>query len=243
MSINAHPRFNRALSVALQKEEDSWNGNYCSETVGEIVAAFPGAGNLMKKHKTISLRRQPPCRSLAARESMKKFLEELNRLHQQAWKNNNRTWTGETRLGDLIDHIVQNTTPTCSKNFPLSQFVTKIFRVHGAHPELARLHRLFHQLKTDLSSDWSRKRKRCSPHQGSGRAEPGPSKSERNPRQLKTTSAAGELLREMRNHGRHRLPEGACRTYTLTFRKLELEADIPAHHRKTTCCSRVSRQA
>jgi regulator of cell morphogenesis and NO signaling len=44
-------------------------------------------------------------------------------------------------------------------------------------------------------------------------------------------SAVGTLLKEMRAVTQdYRLPEGACRTYTLTFQKLEeLESDLFEH--------------
>jgi regulator of cell morphogenesis and NO signaling len=43
--------------------------------------------------------------------------------------------------------------------------------------------------------------------------------------------AVGDLLKEMRQiTDNYRLPEGACRTYTLTFQKLEeMEADLFQH--------------
>lgn len=118
-----------------------------SETVGDIVAAFPGASNLMKEYKIDFCCGGNRPLSEALRQKgidEKTFLEKLNQLHQQALQKQqqNVDWR-KAPLGDLIDHIVQNHHAYLLKELPLlSEFVTKIFRVHGAaHPELAQLHR------------------------------------------------------------------------------------------------------
>jgi len=81
------------------------------------------------------------------------FLERLNEMYQKAQENRTRAtdWR-KAALGDLIDHIVQTHHAYLMKELPLlSEFVTKILRVHGLeHPELAELHKLFHQMKMEL---------------------------------------------------------------------------------------------
>ena len=108
-----------------------------SETVGEIVTAFPGASNLMKEYKIDFCCGGNRPLSEALRQKgidEKTFLEKLNQLHQQALQKQqqNVDWR-KAPLGDLIDHIVQNHHAYLLKELPLlSEFVTKIFRVHGA---------------------------------------------------------------------------------------------------------------
>ncbi|MFS8513495.1 MAG: iron-sulfur cluster repair di-iron protein [Planifilum fulgidum] len=228
-----------------------------SETVGEVVAAFPGASNLMKKYKIDFCCGGSRPLSEALRQKgidEKKFLEELNRLHQQALEKQqqNVDWRNAP-LCDLIDHIVQKHHAYLLEELPLlSQFVTKIFRVHGAaHPELAQLHRLFHQMKTDLEQHLVEEEEKVFPlikeAERAGTREAFQKASETLAKLEDDHSAAGELLREMREiTDDYRLPEGACRTYTLTFRKLEeLEADMfqHIHLENNVLFPRVSRQA
>src|SRR5690606_17329065 len=217
-----------------------------SETVGEIVAAFPGAGNLMKKHKIAFC-----CGGYRplSEDLRHKGIDEKKILEKQQ---QNVDWRNAP-LCDLIDHIVQKHHAYLLEELPLlSQFVTKIFRVHGgAHPELARLHRLFHQLKTDLEQHLVEEEETVFPlikeAERAGTREAFQKASETLAKLEDDHSAAGELLREMREiTDDYRLPEGACRTYTLTFRKLEeLEADMfqHIHLENNVLFPRVSRQA
>ena len=228
-----------------------------SETVGEVVAAFPGASNLMKKYKIDFCCGGSRPLSEALRQKgidEKNFLEELNRRHQQALEKQqqNVDWRNAP-LCDLIDHIVQNHHAYLLEELPLlSQFVTKIFRVHGAaHPELAQLHRLFHQMKTDLEQHLVEEEEKVFPlikeAERAGTPEAFQKANETITKMEEDHSAVGELLKEMRNiTDDYRLPEGACRTYTLTFQKLEeLESDMfqHIHLENNVLFPRVSRQA
>lgn len=228
-----------------------------SETVGEIVTAFPGASNLMKEYKIDFCCGGSRPLSEALRQKgidEKTFLEELNRLHQQALQKQqqNVDWRNAP-LADLIDHIVQNHHAYLLKELPLlSEFVTKIFRVHGAaHPELAQLHRLFHQMKTDLEQHLVEEEEKVFPlikeAEQSGTREAFRKAVETIAKMEDDHSAVGELLKEMREiTDDYRLPEGACRTYTLTFQKLEeLESDMfqHIHLENNVLFPRVNRQA
>jgi regulator of cell morphogenesis and NO signaling len=228
-----------------------------SETVGEIVAAFPGASNLMKTYKIDFCCGGGRPLSEALRQKgidEKNFLEELNRLHQQTLEKQqqNVDWRNAP-LCDLIDHIVQNHHAYLLKELPLlSEFVTKIFRVHGgAHPELAQLHRLFHQMKTDLEQHLVEEEGTVFPlikeAERAGTREAFQKANETIAKMEDDHSAVGELLKEMRNiTDDYRLPEGACRTYTLTFQKLEeLESDMfqHIHLENNVLFPRVSEQA
>ncbi len=212
-----------------------------SETVGEIVSAFPGASNLMKEYGIDFCcgDGRPLSEALQQKQiDEENFLEQLNRLYQEArQKPSPDTDFRQMPLGDLIDHIVQNHHAYLLKELPLlSEFVTKIFRVHGAaHPELAQLHRLFHQMKTDLEQHLVEEEERVFPlikdAERAGTREAFRKAHETVAKMEDDHSAVGELLKEMRAiTDDYRLPEGACRTYTLTFQKLEeLESDMFQH--------------
>src|SRR5690606_18466721 len=133
-------------------------------------------------------------------------LEELNRRHQQALEKQqqNVDWRNAP-LCDLIDHIVQNHHAYLLEELPLlSQFVTKIFRVHGAaHPELAQLHRLYHQMKTDLEQHLVEEEEKVVPlikeAERAGTPEAFQKANETITKMEEDHSAVGELLKEMRN--------------------------------------------
>jgi len=212
-----------------------------TETIGEIVAGFPGAGNLFKEygidfccggHRILSdvLRQQ--------QIEEGPFLERLNRMFQQAGQKGGEDvdWR-EAPLSDLIDHIVQTHHAYLVKELPpLGEMVTEIFRVHGsAHRELSRLHRLFHHMKMELEQHMISEEEIAfslikKAEQTGDKASL--SKAAASMEELEAEhGAVGQLLKEMRNiTGNCRLPEDACRTYTLTYRKLEeLESDLFRH--------------
>lgn len=212
-----------------------------SETIGEIVAGFPGASNLFKEYKIDFCCGGNRTLSAALEQQQidkRVFLERLNHMVQQAQENRFRdTDWREATSSDLIDHIVQTHHAYLHKELPLlSEFVTKILRVHGQmHPELAQLHRLFHQMKMELEQHLIAEEEIVFPlirkaEQTGARADV--SKAANIIGEMEDDhSAAGNLLKEMRKVTQdYRLPEGACRTYTLTFQKLEeMESDLFEH--------------
>ena len=228
-----------------------------SETVGEIVAAFPGASNLMKEYGIDFCCGGNRTLSEALKQQQideKHFLEQLNQLYQQArQKQSQDVDYRQMPLGDLIDHIVQTHHAYLLKELPLlSEFVTKIFRVHGAaHPELAQLHKLFHQMKMDLEQHLVEEEEKVFPlikeAEQSGTRDAFRKAQETIAKMEEDHSAVGDLLKEMRAiTNDYRLPEDACRTYTLTFQKLEeLESDMfqHIHLENNVLFPRVDRQA
>lgn len=211
-----------------------------SNTVGEIVAAFPGASNLFKKHQIDFCCGGNRALSTVLRQQNieeESFLATLNESYQNANRQDEGTDWREVAYPELIDHIVNKHHGYLGIELPLlSDFVTKILRVHGpAHPELSTLHRLFHQFKMELDrhmideetivfpkiKEYAQTRSKEALNQAVDAIE-----------QLEAEhTAAGELLRQMREvTNNYTLPDGACRTYTLTFQKLEeLEADMFQH--------------
>lgn len=218
--------------------ERTFNG---SETVGAIAADFPGAVHLFKAyridfccggHRVLAevleeqgIEREP-------------FLDQLNRLALQSRDSqvSKRDWR-EAGADELIAHIVGTHHTYLSKELPLlDEFITRIVRVHGRlHPELARLHSLFRQLKTELEQHLIAEEKTVFPlilkaETTGARADAEKAASAIDGMES-DHSAAGDLLKEMREVTQnYLLPEDACRTYTVTFRKLEeLESDLFEH--------------
>lgn len=212
-----------------------------SEIVGDIAAGFPGAVNLFKEYRIDFC-----CggnRTLSAALEQKQidagvFLERLNELFRQAREKQIREtdWREKTS-GELIDHIVQTHHDYLRRELPLlSEFVAKISRVHGgAHPELTELHDRFHQMKQELEEHLAAEEEVIFPvirqAEQTG-AEADFSKAANTIEEMEDDhSTVGHLLHKIREITQdYRLPEDACRSYVVTYSKLEaLEADMFEH--------------
>lgn len=211
------------------------------DKIGEVVARFPGASNIFKEYKIDFC-----CggnRSLALVVEQQKLNEEevlskLNEAYEAAQKlrQDQRNWQ-EASSSEIIEFVVNTHHAYLVKELPLlSEFVTKIMRVHGPnHPELGQLHRLFHSLKLELEQHLVKEEEILFPLVREYEANP--TEENRATAFAKLNELeneheqAGDLLKEMRAiTNDYTLPEGACRTYTLTFHKLaELESDMFEH--------------
>jgi len=212
-----------------------------TETLGEIVAAFPGASNLFKaKRIDFCCGGDRQLDAVLQEKGMDSasFLGELNALVEQAGQRSaaDIDWR-EAPLGELVDHIVRKHHAYLEQELPvLGGFVTKILRVHGfSHPELVELHKLFHQAKVELEQHMIDEETNVFPliKQAEQMSDPAARKQAlgligelEHEHEL-----VGGLLQQMREiTSDYVLPEGACTTYALTFRKLEeLESDTFEH--------------
>lgn len=213
-----------------------------SEKIGDIVTSFPGASHLFKKERIDFC-----CggdRTLHAVIQQMDMNEEeiLNKLNhsyleaQQRGIDQSVNWS-EMNNTDLVDYIVFTHHGYLRKELPLlSEYVTKILRVHGANQSnLLKLHELFHQLKEELEQHLVDEEAFIFPFIKQFDNEPSAELSseiaERIQKLEADHDAAGNLLKTMRAVTYdYQLPEGACRTYTLTYQMLEgLESDMFQH--------------
>lgn len=212
-----------------------------SETIGDIISSFPGASNLFKENRIDFCCGGNRALSAALREQQideGQFLEQLNQLFHKAKQKpeKDKDWR-EVPSSDLIDHIVQTHHAYLLKELPLlSEFVTKILRLHGSkHRELAQLHHLFHLMKMELEQHLITEEETVFPlikeAEQTGNQITRSKAAEAIAKLEAEHSTVGNLLKEMRQiTDNYRLPEGACRTYTLSFQKLEeLESDMFQH--------------
>lgn len=210
-------------------------------TIGEIVTQYPATSNLFKQHRIDFCCGGNRALSEVLTEKgmdIEAFMRELEQeIHQAEERNaSDQDWS-TAELSRLIDHIVGRHHAYLNQELPLlSQFTTKIFRVHGEHhPELGELHKLFHQLKAELEQHLIKEEEILFPLIKEAERTGDPSQYARAKaaiQQLEAEhSAAGDLLKQMRElTGEYALPEDACRTYTLTFHKLaEMESDLFQH--------------
>lgn len=212
-----------------------------NEKVGELVAAFPGASNLLKSYKIDFC-----CggdRVLSAALEQKsidagQFLQALNQLYNESLKRAQRdTDWRHAAYSELIDHVIVTHHAYLNEELPLlGQFVTKILRVHGAeHPELSSLHTLFNKLRSELEQHLIAEEEVVFPlikqYEQSGAQELLQQVRSAIDELEDEHEKAGQLLKEIRAvTNDFTLPAEACRTYTLTFQKLEeLESDIFQH--------------
>ncbi len=212
-----------------------------SEKIGEIVAEFPGASNLFKANSVdFCCGGNRILSTVLAEKKMnaEQFLDELNESYREAIQRADqpKDWR-EAPYAELIEHIMDHHHGYLYKELPiLSEFVTKIFRVHGAnHPELGQLHKRFHELKMELEQHLVEEEQVVFPLI-KDYAETGSAESlDRASKAIKQLEAehdhAGDLLKEMNEiTNQYRLPAGACTTYRVTFQKLQqLEADMFQH--------------
>lgn len=213
-----------------------------AEKIGAIVADFPGAGNLFKEVQIDFCCGGDRSLLEAIREQKLDEHEILRRLNESYAETQTRSADGgtdwrEAPIADLIDHIVNRHHTFLRQELPLlSEFVSKILRVHGGgHPELSQLYKAFHQMKIELDQHLITEEEVLFPLLRQYADEPTAEKREQTIKglhELETDhSVVGDFLKEMRaiTDG-YALPPEACRTYTLAFQKLaELESDLFEH--------------
>lgn len=212
-----------------------------SHHVGEIVAEYPGAAKLFKRHGIDFCcgGGKPVSQALAASGiDSAAFLQELNESYQ-AYVNRGKgekDWRA-VPLSSLVEHIVRAHHGFLRQGLPmLSNFVTKVARVHGGrHPELIALYQTFHRLRNELEGHMASEEQDLFPlilayEKTGARADLD--------RALQTLEAleaeheaAGNLLTAIRRTTNgFELPADACRTYTATYHELaELESDMFTH--------------
>jgi regulator of cell morphogenesis and NO signaling len=132
------------------------NGFTSEHKIGDIVAFFPGASNVFKAYGIdFCCGGGRPLADALEKQKLEsnEVLLKLNAAYQAATESGQKDidWTAAT-YSQLIDRVVNKHHAYLVQELPvLSDFVTKILRVHGpSHPELVRVHSLFHQFKMEL---------------------------------------------------------------------------------------------
>ncbi|MBB5174494.1 iron-sulfur cluster repair di-iron protein [Texcoconibacillus texcoconensis] len=165
-----------------------------------------------------------------------KQLEEVKK-EEDARKNEGETDWMNASYTKIIDHVTRHHHGFLLKELPdLSFYVTKIFRVHGEdHANLATVHRVFHELKTDLEQHLMKEEQQIFPAMKAYESEGG------HDRWKAATDAineledehetAGDLLKQLREATNdYAVPEGSCTTFQMTYKRLEeLESDMFKH--------------
>jgi len=211
------------------------------ETVADIVSIFPSASNLLLQYQIdFCCGGNQPLQAALEEQKVnpEAFLKELNDAYakEQTKHKSHLDWR-QASSSVVIKHIIQTHHAYLKQELPvLSALVTKVMDRHGQkHPELVQLHRWFHQLKEELEEHVIKEEQVVFPLIQEYEQTASTSVSEKLEQeiiQLETEhQQTGDLLKQMRQVTQgYRLPERACRTYTLTYHKLkQLEADIYQH--------------
>ncbi|MBX5436425.1 MAG: iron-sulfur cluster repair di-iron protein [Alicyclobacillaceae bacterium] len=212
-----------------------------NDTLGDIVARFPKAAEVFRKHgMDYCCGGQRPLSEAAAQQRVDadELLQEIQRLHRSVQQSatSEPDWS-QRPLADLIDHVVQVHHAYLNTTLPvMGELVTKVLRVHGAnHPALQAVHRLYHQLQADFEAHLIKEETQVFPL--IARWEGAPDAVDVGMvtaaiRELEGEhDATGRLLRALRSvtHD-YAIPDDACGTYYYVYTKLkELEEKTFTH--------------
>ncbi|HDX9588216.1 TPA: iron-sulfur cluster repair di-iron protein [Bacillus pseudomycoides] len=212
-----------------------------TSVIGDIVTKFPKASDLFKSYRIDFCcgGNRPLIDAIHERNlSVEEVITNLNTLYYETKVLNESKidWTTAS-YSELIDYIVNKHHRFLNEELPqLSPYVTKAFRVHGSkQPHLAQIHKLFHELKTELEQHIIKEETDDFPLILAFEQNPTDenySKLRKVVDQLESEhSHAGDIMKELRNiTNDFTPPEGACGTYRLVYQRLAaLESDLFEH--------------
>jgi len=212
-----------------------------NDSVGDIVAKFPGASDIFYKYNIdFCCGGNRPLKDAVSDsdQSVDKVLEEINAKFEEFVAQNNKftDWTKESP-SKLIDYIVNTHHAYLYEELPkTSQYILKILRVHGSnHNELFKVHELFSRLKSELEEHLTKEEVVLFPLIKKYEK----NKDEIDKAEIKRVieeteqehTGAGDILKELREVTDHySIPCDACTTYELTYNKIkEIESDLFQH--------------
>lgn len=214
---------------------------HSSQKIGEIVTKFPKSADILKEYRIdFCCGGDRPLLTAIKEQNLSEpeVLGKINELYEKFKnvKREDRNWE-EAPLGELVDHIVNRYHAYLGVELPrISELTTKILRVHGeGHPELAKVHRLFHSLKMELEQHMIKEETIQYPaikEYEKNKTKEALEKAVRITKELEDEhTGAGDLLKELRKiTNDFTAPEDGCNSYRLTYSKLEeLENDTFQH--------------
>lgn len=212
-----------------------------SDKIGDIVTIFPGASNLFLEYRIdFCCGGNRPLTEAIKEQSLdeNKILNLLNERYIEFQEKNEKftDWAKE-KPSKLVDYIVDKHHAYLNEELPkLSELTLKILKVHGtSHEELFKVHKLFNTLRIELEEHLVKEEDLLFPAIKKYEAEKTDDNREKMINLLNELeeehTGAGDIIKELREVTDHYIaPEGACRTYELTYKKLrELEEDTFQH--------------
>lgn len=211
-----------------------------NQSVGEIVAALPGAADVFEKYRIDFCCGGKKTLSVAIYElnlDEGDVLGSLDDAYKKAEIASSRVDFREMNPGDLIDYIENTHHVFVKRVLPeLSELTTAILRAHGLnHPDLFKVHKLFHNLKTELDQHLIKEEELLFPlirqyENGNNPDILAKINDVRNELESEH-EAAGDVLKELRAlTNDYTAPDDGCPTYERAFERFqELEADLFRH--------------
>lgn len=209
--------------------------------IGDIMARIPQASDIFKDYKIdFCCGGGRPLAAAIAEQGLdaERLLQELNKVYEQSLKLQQKQidWR-EAPLTDLSEYIIHKHHTFLSQTLPaLSEYTLTLLRVHGNnHRELARVHKIFHALKTELDQHLITEEQVLFPlikEYEQTASKEALAKAVKTIKQLEEEhEGAGKLLKELRHiTDEYQIPADACTTYAKTYQLLnELEGDIFQH--------------
>lgn len=199
---------------------------------GDIATAFPLATKVFQKyHIGFCCECNRPIGEVLREKKLpeREILGTLNKLYHDTHvlRDHNVNWNQES-FSHLIDHLIKIHHTYLNDALPeLSTFTTKVLRVHGNnHPELLSVHNLFDKLKTGIEQHIVEEDGVLFPKIKSYEEAPTDDKwfdLFRTIRDSEDEHAKTKHLLEETRHitNNYSIPEGVCKTYALTYLKLE----------------------
>ncbi|MDY0396225.1 iron-sulfur cluster repair di-iron protein [Virgibacillus halophilus] len=215
---------------------------HAANTPVDIVKIYPQASDLFRKHridfccggnKPLS----ESLRSLQLNEGS--ILKELNDSYLEWRRKEDEQPTDYDAWSptNLADYILETHHEYLRRELePIATYVDKVFQVHGKkHAHLELLHKLFHELKTELLEHIGDEEANVFPFIKEYEESP----SDQLLEQIKHANrdleaeheATGNILKEMRKvTNDYNAPEDACNTYRMVYARLEeLESNTYQH--------------
>lgn len=212
-----------------------------TQKIGNIATEFPKSKNLFKEYRIdFCCGGERPLIEAIEEQHLdeEEVVGKLNSLYESFAneQDSEKNWQAAP-LSSLTEHIVNTHHAYLWSELPkISRLSTTILRVHGGnHPELSRVHKLFHTLKMELELHLAKEEELQYPaikkFETSGSAAD-LKEAVRVIRELQDEhTGAGNILKELRTiTNDFTAPEDGCETYEMTYKKLEeLESDVFQH--------------
>ena len=213
-----------------------------NQKIGDIVATFPKAGDVFLEYKIdFCCGGDRPLKEAIREKGLDEIeiLDKINKLYEEFVNSSeakDKNWK-EAPLEELVDQIVNKHHAYLWEELPrISKLSTTILRVHGEHhPELTKVHRLFHTLKMELEEHLTKEENIQYPairKYLKTKAKEDLEKAINIIDELEREHTdAGDILKELNEITMdYEIPEDVCPTFQLTYEKLkELELDMFQH--------------
>lgn len=214
---------------------------HSSQKIGEIVTKFPKSADILKEYKIdFCCGGDRPLLTAVKEQGLNEteVLGKINSLYEKFKdvKTKDKNWE-EASFSELADHILNTHHAYLWEELPkISELTNKILRVHGEHhPELSKVHRLFHNLKMELEEHLIKEETIQYPairEYDKNKSQAELDRAVNITKELEDEhTGAGDILKELRKiTNDYKVPEDGCNSYRLTYSKLEeLEADTFQH--------------